>query len=220
MSENEEKNIKVSYVPDDAGNHTEDPSAKNPEKKLSKSKISSIKKLQNKIKLQEKILKKTVEERDELQDKYLRSLAEVDNYRKRVKKEKEEFQKYILYDFLKELLEVFDNLERALKAKNGEHHEKSIISGVEMIYRQLIDLLKKNNVIEIKSLHEPFDPNFHQALSKVENEKVNIPTVVEVYQKGFMYNDRLLRPSLTKVAIPKEKDVSSVSKEEVITEDG
>jgi molecular chaperone GrpE len=75
-----------------------------------------------------------------------------------------------------------------------------------MIYKQLVDLLKKNQVEEIESLDQPFDPNFHQALSKIEQEEIKEPLVVEVYQKGYCFNKRLLRPSLTKVAIPKKTD--------------
>ena len=145
-----------------------------------------------------------VTERDEIKDKYLRNLAEVDNFRKRVKKEKEEYYQYALGEFLLSLLPIIDNLERALNSKNAAPDEKSILSGVEMIYKQLIDLLKKSNVEEIESLDQPFDPNYHQALSKIEQEDIDQPLVVEVYQKGYSYHNKLLRPSLTKVAIPKK----------------
>ena len=119
---------------------------------------------------------------------------------------------------------MVDNLERALKAKTpsekkgsvvnllGSDDEKSIISGVEMIYKQLLDLIKKNNVLEIDALGKPFDPNLHQALSKEEREDVSEPIVLEVYQKGYMYNDKLLRPTLAKVAIPKE-EVEEIAEE-------
>lgn len=213
MPDSDDKKIEISYVPDDSNYKAIDHTDKISDKKHLKSKNPALKKLQLKIKTQEKILKKIVEERDELHDKYLRNLAEVDNYRKRVQKEKDEFQKYILFDFLKELLEIFDNLERALNAKNSKNHEKSIISGVEMIYKQFTDLLKKYKVSEIEALNKPFDPNYHQALTKVESDSVSFPTIIEVYQKGFLYNNKLLRPSLTKVSIPKEaKSVSNKKK--------
>jgi len=189
---------------------------------------SVTKKLQKKLKEQKEILEKVIEERNEFKDKYLRSLAEMDNFRKRVKKEKEEFQKYVLGDFILGLLEVVDNLERALKAKTPSEKEesvlnllvsedeKSIISGVGMIYKQLLDLLKKNNVVEIDALGKVFDPTLHQALSKEEREDVNEPVVLEVYQKGYKYNDKLLRPSLAKVAMPKDevKEYAEESTEE------
>jgi molecular chaperone GrpE len=150
----------------------------------------------------EEALQKTVLERDELKDKYLRGLAEMDNFRKRVNKEKEEFQKYVLGEFLLDLLQIYDNLERALKATSVEC-EKGIIAGVEIIRKQLLDLFKKYHVQEIDALGKPFDPVYHEALSKEERPEIAKPLVVEIYQKGFTYNDKLLRPVLTKVAIPR-----------------
>jgi len=149
----------------------------------------------------EDTLKKTSAERDEFKDKYLRGLAEMDNFRKRMKKEKDEFQKYVLTEFFLDLLQVYDNLERALKAKTNEQ-EKGVVSGVEMIRKQFLELLKKYQVFEIDALGKHFDPSFHEALSKEEREGVSQPVVIEVYQKGFTYNDKLLRPVLTKVAVP------------------
>lgn len=180
-----------------------------------------VKKLQEKIEELEESLESATKDRDEFKDRYLRTLAEIDNFRKRVKKEKEEFQKYVLSEFLLDLLQVYDNLERALKAKTPSQKketilnllvsedEKSIISGVEMIHKQFSDLLKKNNVVEIEALNKPFDPNIHQALSKEEKEDIDEPLVIEVYQKGFMYNEKLLKPTLAKVAIPIEEDVAN-----------
>ncbi len=187
-----------------------------PHKKTPSKKRTSAKQLHKELKEKDNLLEELKEERDEYKDKYLRNLAEIDNFRKRVKKEKEEYQKYVLSEFLLDLLQVYDNLERALKAKTpaqkGEsvltllvsEDEKSILSGVQMIYKQFSDLLKRYNVVEIDALGKHFDPNVHQALSKDEREGITEPTVIEVYQKGFMYNDKLLKPSLVLVAIPKE----------------
>jgi molecular chaperone GrpE len=189
-----------------------------PHKKTPSKKRASVKQLQKELKEKEDLLEKLTEERDEYQDKYLRNLAEIDNFRKRVKKEKEEYQRYVLSEFLLDLLQVYDNLERALKAKTPaqkdgsvltllvSEDEKSIISGVQMIYKQFSDLLKRYNVVEIDALGKHFDPNIHQALSKEEREGITEPTVIEEYQKGFLYNDKLLKPTLVKVAIPKEEE--------------
>lgn len=205
--EDQNKKIEVGYVPDDMEDNIEiKADRKESPKKIDPGKKNSLKKLQTKLKVREKIIEKLMTERNDLKDKYLRNLAEVDNFRKRIKKEKEEYQKYFLADFLKELLVVIDNLERALRVKNSETENGSIISGVEMIYKQFTDILKKNNVIEIDALNKPFDPNIHQALSKVEQEGVTEDIIVEIYQRGFMYNDKLLRPVLAKVATPLEKD--------------
>jgi molecular chaperone GrpE len=200
--------IEITYLPDESES---DQDNKNQEQKTGSrarngKKPQIPKKIKEQLKKQEDILKKVVKERDELKDKYLRNLAEVDNFRKRIKKEKEEYYQYALGEFLLGLLPVIDNLERALNSKNSAPDEASILSGVEMIYKQMIDLLKKNHVEEIESLNQPFDPNFHQALSKVEQEELDQPLVVEVYQKGYRFHDKLLRPSLTKVAIPKKTD--------------
>jgi molecular chaperone GrpE len=153
-------------------------------------------------------LKIAIAEREEFKDKYLRGLAEMDNFRKRMKKEREDFQKYALTELLLDLLQIYDNLERALKAKTTEL-DKGIVSGVEMIRRQFLDLLKKNQVLEIDALGRHFDPAFHEALSKEEREGISKPVVVEVYQKGFIYNDKLLRPALTKVAVPVAKTAAT-----------
>jgi molecular chaperone GrpE len=209
--------VEISYVPD------EEPEVEQEDKKRStllgkkhstKRQRVSTKKLQLQIDEQQKTLEAVIAERDDFKDKYLRNLAEIDNFRKRVKKEKEDYQKYVLSEFLLDLLQVYDNLERALKAKTPseknetvlsllkDEDEKSIISGVEMIHKQFTDLLKKYKVVEIDALGNPFDPNLHQALSKTESQDVTEPIVEEVYQKGFTYNGKLLKPSLVKVAIP------------------
>jgi molecular chaperone GrpE len=193
----------IGYVPDDddQGKEEAQNNEKNAEIDSNLKKKAIAKKTHHKTHEIEENLQKVSAERDELKDKYLRGLAEIDNFRKRVKKEKEEFQKYVLSEFLIDLLQIFDNLERALKAKSIDT-DKGIIAGVEIIRKQLLDLLKKYHVEEIDALGKHFDPVFHEALSKEERPGIDKPVVVEVYQKGFTYNDKLLRPVLTKVAIP------------------
>jgi molecular chaperone GrpE len=197
----------IGYVPDEGdpekeGLHSEE---KNTENDLNSKKKNIAKKPHHKIHELEETLQKVAFERDELKDKYLRGLAEMDNFRKRVNKEKEEFQKYVLSEFLLNLLQIYDNLERALKATSIEN-EKGIIAGVEIIRKQLLDLLKKYHVLEIDALGKPFDPVFHEALSQEERLGIDKPVVVEIYQQGFTYHEKLLRPVLTKVAIPGEND--------------
>lgn len=197
----------VGYVPDENDEETDEAKARD---KIAREdeghkRKSSAKKVHHKIPDPEDVLKKAAAERDEFKDKYLRGLAEIDNFRKRMKKEKDEFQKYVLTEFLLDLLQIYDNLERALKVKSLET-DKGIVSGVEMIRRQFLDLLKKNQVHEIDALGQPFDPAFHEALSKEEREGISKPVIVEIYQKGFTYNHKLLRPVLTRVAIPIAKN--------------
>lgn len=205
--------LEISYVPDDP-EFGQDERVK---KKLTEDKTAQKKKPQrkptSKLKVQEKVIGKLTKERDDLKDKHLRNLAEIDNYRKRVQKEKDEYQKYILGDFLKELLVISDNLDRALKADDSGSNDNSIISGVEMIYRQFMEILAKNGVTEIDAINKPFDPNIHQALSKEESGLVSDPTIIEIYQKGFMYNNKLLRPTMAKVAIPPEPEAPAEDQE-------
>jgi molecular chaperone GrpE len=206
----DENKESVGYVPDEDEEEMEEAKArgKNSREDEDHRRRSVSKRAHHKIPEPEDALKKTMAERDEFKDKYLRGLAEMDNFRKRMKKEKDEFQKYVLTEILIELLQIYDNLERALKVKILEN-EKGITSGVEMIRRQFLDLLKKHQVYEIDALGKPFDPTFHEALNKEEREGINRPVVVEVYQKGFTYNDKLLRPAMTKVAIPIAKNPGS-----------
>ena len=211
----DDNELDIGYVPDDPEYGQDDRVQKKPtEKRMDQKKKSQVRKSTAKLKVQEKIIEKLTTERDEFKDKLLRNMAEIDNFRKRVKKEKDEHQKYALGDFLKELLVITDNLERALKVKEGESTENSIISGVEMIYRQLMEILNKNGVKEIDAMNKSFDPNIHQALSKEEVDFVSGPTIIEVYQKGFMYNKKLLRPTLAKVAIQTEPDKDNNNQEE------
>ncbi len=198
-----EKDSPVGYIADEVevDKESEQSKASHPEHETAGRKKAHHKKPHHKLHDLEEIMKKTVKERDEFQDKYLRALAEMDNFRKRVLKEKEEFQKYVLGDILLDLLQILDNLDRALKAKNAEN-DKAIISGVEITRKQFVDLLKKYNVTEIDTLGKRFDPSLHEALSKEERPGISEPVVIEVYQKGFVYRDKLLRPALTKVAVP------------------
>lgn len=225
MTEDQDDVVEISYVPDEDDLNEEVPEEPKPKKTSSKKKSTAAKKIQKRLKELEESVESLTKEKDEFKDKYLRSLAEVDNFRKRVQKEKEEYRKYVLGDFLLNLLDVYDNFERALKAKTPSEGSaesdagdaRSILSGVEMIYKQLTDIFRKNKVEEIDALGKIFDPNIHQALSKEEREGIADPVVLEVYQKGFLYNGKLLRPTLAKVAVPKEPeeegDVENASEE-------
>lgn len=208
--------VEITYVPDEEEMTNEEPIVEEEQKDTGHAhghshrsgKKSGSKKANKRIQELEEDVENLQKERDDLKDKYLRTLAEVDNFRKRMKKEKEEFQKYVLGDFILGLLEVFDNFERALKSQESQsaNDAQSIISGVEMIYKQLVDMLKKNNVQEIDALGKHFDPNIHQALSKDERDDISDPVILEVYQKGFTYHGKLLRPTLARVAVPKEPE--------------
>ena len=130
-------------------------------------------------------------------DKYLRLAAEYDNYRKRTAKEKENLYATAKADTIKPFLDVYDNLERGVAqfAENDPHRQ-----GLEMIAKQLLDVLGKLGVTEIEALGAPFDPEKHNAVMHVEDENTGENTVVEVFQKGFALGDKVLRFSVVKVA--------------------
>jgi molecular chaperone GrpE len=146
-------------------------------------------------------------ELEELRDKYLRKLAEMENLRKRFDREREEFQKYALSDFLRELLSVLDNLERALQNRDRADG-KSFQEGIELICRQYLDLLKKKGVRPIEAEDVKFNPKVHQAVLTEESDAVTEPRVAEVFQRGFWIEDRLLRPAMVKVLVPARREGS------------
>ena len=140
----------------------------------------------------------------ELNDKVLRLLAENQNVRKNQEKEKEDILKYGSFNFASQILNLTDNLDRAFSIfKNNEKFKDKefleITDGIELIEKELLSTLEKNNITYIDCLDKKFDPNFHQALSEIVSEK-EPGTVVEEVQKGYMLHDRLLRPSLVNVA--------------------
>ena len=144
---------------------------------------------------------------EELNDKLLRSLAENQNLRKIHEKEKEDLIKYSSSSFAREILNLADNLERAFglfkdnpKFKSDEF--KDTMLGIELIEKELVNSFDKNGIKSFESVGKKFDPNFHQALNEVESEQEDGMVINEI-QKGYMLNDRLLRPAL--VSISKKK---------------
>jgi len=174
------------------------------EQKEEKPESEEIKSLKNKLRKRDSELKLLKKEKDELKDKDLRLLAEMENMRKRLEREKSEYFQFALGDLMRELLAVLDNLGRALEAKD-ETDGKTLRNGIELIHKQLLDLLLKNGVSRLDVLNCKFDPASHQALMTEESEEVEEPMVVEELQKGYLLHNRLLRPSLVKVRVPKRR---------------
>jgi molecular chaperone GrpE len=137
-------------------------------------------------------------ENQELKNRYLRTLADFDNLRKRTEREKADFFRYATAAVLKDLLPVLDNFDRAL-----EHSEATdeFHKGVELIYKQLHDALYKNGLRPIDQSSVHFDPNIHEAVVREEDDSVPSHTVTAILQKGYFLHDRLLRPALVKVAV-------------------
>lgn len=139
------------------------------------------------------------QERDEYYDRLLRLTAEFDNYRKRVERERRETSERVLASVVEELLPVVDDFERALGADagaDGEAHRR----GVEIIYRQLLDLLTRRGVTPIDALGADFDPHLHQAVVTEERPGARDGEVIEDLRRGYTLGDRLLRPAMVKVA--------------------
>lgn len=141
----------------------------------------------------------------EWKNRYMRTLADFENYRKRADREKAEFFKYALSGTFKDMLPILDNFDRALDhAEEGDDFHK----GVLLIYKQLFDMLKKAGLRPLEESGVTFDPNIHEAVIREENDTVPTQTVLEVLQKGYFLHDRLLRPALVKVAVGgPERDV-------------
>lgn len=142
-------------------------------------------------------LQKVKAERDQLLDRLARAQAEFENARRRAAKEQQDYRDYATMDALKSLLPVIDSFERALHSKSDATDFRN---GIELIYKQLQDALAKQGVVAIAAKGQPFDPRFHEAIEMVETTEAPDHTVVEELQRGYKYKDRLMRPSMVKVA--------------------
>jgi molecular chaperone GrpE len=138
-------------------------------------------------------------EKDALQDRLLRTAAEFDNYRKRIDRERRDQADAAVADALQDLLPIMDNLERALQAPAGEDTD-AFRKGVELIHKQMADLLRKRNVKPIDAVGAIFDPNFHQAVVQEVSAGHRDGEVMEELRRGYMLGERLLRPAMVKVA--------------------
>ncbi len=141
----------------------------------------------------------------DLTDRLLRAHAEMDNLRKRTERDKEDMAKYAISRFARDVLSVGDNLQRAIAAvPTGAAEEdpalKALIDGVSMTERDFLNVLERHGVKRIDPSGEPFNPHQHQAMTEVENREVAPGTVVQVYQPGYILEDRVLRPAMVVVA--------------------
>lgn len=139
------------------------------------------------------------QEISDLRDRSVRTLADFDNFRKRADREREEMRRYALTGFLREMVDVLDNLDLALAAPGGAEDLKR---GVEMIRRQFQELLRRHGVVEFDALGERFDPAIHEAVSRDEDPSVDAPRVRSELRRGYRIHDRLLRPAMVRVALP------------------
>lgn len=139
-------------------------------------------------------------QRDEYYDRLLRKAAEFDNYRRRVERERREFADTAAADLLVELLPLVDDLERALAADPAADGSEAYRKGVELIHRQLLDLLRKRGVRPVEAVGADFDPQYHQAIVHEVTDEHRDGEVTAELRRGYLLGDRLLRPALVKVA--------------------
>ena len=165
---------------------------------------------------------KTVEEKlKDTEEKLLRSLAEIENQRRRFEKEIKDAFEFGSYNFAKESLAILDNLQRAKEAIKNDETLKinkdldKFLENITIIEKDLISIFEKNNIKKIQSQNKKFDPNFHQAMSEVEDEKVDPGTILHEIHAGYLLGERLLRPALVSVSKKKRsKDLENKDKNE------
>ena len=183
---------------------------------------------ENKSKTEKEEQKKTVtelkkEESPEeklktVQDKLLRTMAEMENQRRRFEKEKKEAFEFGGFNFAAESLLLLDNIDRAIVSfKNDESLKNNkdlnkIIDGIEIVKKDLVSIFKKNGIETIECINKKFDPNFHQAMLELEDNTKETGTVVQEIQKGYMMKDRLLRPSLVGITKKREENAAKGEK--------
>ena len=188
------------------------------QKKTVSSDLSKKKDAENKSNINQKE-EKTIEEKlADSEDKLLRALAEIENQRRRFEKEIKDAFEFGSYNFAKESLAILDNLQRAKTAISNDESLKSnkdldkFLKNIDIIEKDLVSIFEKNRIKLINTKNAKFDPNLHQAMSEIEDNKAETGTIIQEIQPGYMLGDRLLRPAM--VAVAKKKVEKSPEKEE------
>ncbi len=150
-------------------------------------------------------------------EQYMRTLADMENLRKRTQREKEELAKFANENILREILPVIDNLERAVE--HADQADNGLVEGVEMTLTQFSQVLSRFGVTPIEAMGQPFDPALHQAMGQLESADQPVNTVVQQLQKGYQLNERLLRPAFVMVAKAPAAPVADDAKEDVQTDE-
>ena len=153
------------------------------------------------IQIKESEYQKLVEETASYKEKYMRLVAEFDNARKRMERDKVEFIKYANEGLIEQFLGILDDLERTVAAAEANHNDyKSFLKGIELVMAHVYEMLKKNGVKPIDTKGKIFDPHSHEALMQEEKEGVKEGTIIEEFQKGYLLGDRVVRTAKVKVA--------------------
>ncbi|MDH3442688.1 MAG: nucleotide exchange factor GrpE [Deltaproteobacteria bacterium] len=155
--------------------------------------------LESELTLLRQQLKSKDEEAKQNFDRFMRQTAELENFKKRASRDKEEAIRFANDALVKELLPVVDNLERALLHAKGVGNGESLVEGVEMTLKGLFESLGKHGVVQISAIGQPFDPQVHEAMAQIESDSNEPNTVLDEHQKGYLIKERLLRPALVTV---------------------
>lgn len=203
MEGSEKKKIPVTSEPSpegDEGKISELLTEGNHQKNKKKKEDKEIEELKKKLEEKEK-------EAKENYDRLLRTAADFENYKKRAVREKEDWTKFANEDLIRAILPFIDNLERAVNHAQKIADTGVLVEGVQLTLQQLLQALNKFGLSSFESVGKPFDPAMHEAMLVVETDKHEPNQVVEEFQKGYLLNDRLLRPATVSVSKPPEKEV-------------
>ncbi|MCZ6622719.1 MAG: nucleotide exchange factor GrpE [Deltaproteobacteria bacterium] len=165
-------------------------------------------------KLRQQLNSKELEAK-ETYDRFLRQGAELENFKKRVAREKGEAIRYANEELVRDLLPILDNLERAVEHARGGGNGKPILDGVEMVLKGFLEVLSKHGMTQVSARGEIFDPEKHEAIAQVESEEHEPNTVIDEHHKGYYLLDRLLRPSLVSIAKSPETKEKKIEEEKV-----
>lgn len=188
-----DKDIETDATDTTIGTSKEDEDAKRPEAAEAELERSKIEELRSKL--------------DATTDQMLRIAAEFENYKKRVQREQTELMKYAGENIIKDLIPILDNFERAINSAKSNSSSDSLHQGIDLIYKQLTELLKQRGVSQIEAVGKKFDPNLHEAVLQVASNEYPENTVIAEFQKGYILNNRVVRPSIVSVSKKIEEGV-------------
>jgi len=202
----QKKKIKINIDDEETAKdeNTEEPGANNDQPLENETGDVDSADTENSLKEMEARFEAKEEEAKETYDRLLRVSAEFENYKKRSAREMEEFKKYANQSLLKEMLSVVDNLELAItSSQDGKTADKTLIEGLNLTLNEILRVFEKFNVTPIEAKGKTFDPAYHEAVMREETDDYPENTVISEFQKGYLIHDRLLRPAMVVVAVPK-----------------
>lgn len=156
-----------------------------------------------------KEIEQLTQELAEMKDRYLRNVAEMDNMRKRLEREKADFIKFSMESVLKDMIPVLDSFDKALSASSTHLDSGDVASfheGMTMVQKQFLGALAKHGLEPVEAIGKPFDPNFHQAIQRIESSDVTDEIVATEFMKGYALHGRLIRPAMVSVKVPGSKE--------------